>query len=110
MRRSDLDRCQDILAAIAKIERYRAKLAGEDAEMAFDAIVRQFEIIGEAANGIDAETKARAPDIEWNKIVGLRNVAIHEYFRLDSSIIHGVTENYLPDLRIAVERIAGATR
>lgn len=108
MRRSDLDRCHDILGAIAKIERYQAKLAGTDSDMAYDAIVRQLEIIGEAANGIDLESRALASGIEWHKIVGLRNVAIHEYFRLDSSIIRGVIENYLPDLRGAVEFIAGA--
>ncbi|OFV72809.1 hypothetical protein RERY_66250 [Rhodococcus erythropolis] len=68
--------------------------------MAYDAIVRQLEIIGEAANGIDPESRALASGIEWHKIVGLRDVAIHEYFRLDSSIIRGVIENYLPDLRI----------
>jgi uncharacterized protein with HEPN domain len=110
VRRSDLDRCQDILGAITKIERYRAKLTGTDAEMAFDAIVRQFEIIGEAANGIDTGLKALAADIEWSKIVGLRNLAIHEYFRLDPSIIHGVIKNYLPDLRTAVEFLAETTR
>lgn len=78
--------------------------------MAYDAIVRQLEIIGEAANSIDTESRALAPEIEWHKIVGLRNVAIHEYFRLDSSIIRGVIENYLPELRTAVELIASATR
>lgn len=110
MSRSARDRCQDILGAIAKIERYKAKLVGTDADMAFDAIVRQLAIIGEAANSIDIDSKALVPDIEWHKIVGLRNVAVHEYFRVDSSIIHGVIENFLPDLRIAVEFIAGATK
>ena len=73
--------------------------------MAYDAIIRQLEIIGEAANSIDKEAKALAPNIERHKIIGLRNVAIHEYFRVNSSIIHGVIENHLPDLRHAVELI-----
>ena len=100
-----LDRCHDILGAITKIERYRSKLAGTDSEMAYDAIIRQLETIGEAANSIDKEAKALAPNIEWHKIIGLRNIAIHEYLRVNSSIIHGVIENYLPDLRDAVELI-----
>ncbi|NMM91924.1 hypothetical protein B2J88_47930 [Rhodococcus sp. SRB_17] len=106
MSRSNPDRCHDIIEAIGKIERYQTKLSGPDVEMAYDAIVRQLGIIGEAAKSLDSDSKATAPEIEWHKIVGLRNVAIHEYFRLNSSIVHGVVANFLPDLKKAVERIA----
>lgn len=62
---------------LAKNERYRAKLAGIDADMAYDAIVRQLGIIGEAANNIDVDSRALAPNIEWHKIVLGLNRSTH---------------------------------
>ncbi|QQZ19718.1 DUF86 domain-containing protein (plasmid) [Rhodococcus sp. 21391] len=78
--------------------------------MAYDAIVRQLEIIGEAAKALEPDLKAKAPEIEWHKIAGFRNIAAHEYFRVDREIVEGVIDNYLPPLRVAVERIAPGPR
>ncbi|QDQ94777.1 DUF86 domain-containing protein [Rhodococcus sp. WB9] len=105
MSRADRDRLEDILGAIGAVMRYYPKLSGDDRDMAYDAIVRQLEVIGEAANRLDPETKAEAPEIEWHKISGFRNLAIHEYFRVNQSIVEGIVSNYLPHLREAVERI-----
>lgn len=105
MSRGNHDRCRDIVAAIDAVTRYRPKLSGGDSDMAYDAIVRQLEVIGEAARRLDPAVKAKAPEIEWHKIAGFRNIAIHEYFRMNRSIVEGVLENYLPQLREAVERI-----
>lgn len=80
-------------------------MSGDDRDMAHDAIVRQLEAIGEAANRLDPETKAKTPEIEWHKISGFRNLAIHEYFRVNQSIVEGIVINYLPQLRKAIERI-----
>ncbi|QHE70197.1 hypothetical protein GFS60_03777 [Rhodococcus sp. WAY2] len=85
--------------------RYYPNLLGDDRDMAHDAIVRQLEIVGEAANRRDPETKMKAPEIDWYKIAGFRNIAIHEYFRVNQSIVEGIVSNYLPPLREAVERI-----
>ncbi|KAF0959465.1 HepT-like ribonuclease domain-containing protein [Rhodococcus sp. T7] len=80
-------------------------MSGDDRDMAHDAIVRQLEAIAEAANRLDPETKAKTPEIEWHKISGFRNLAIHEYFRVNQSIVEGIVINYLPQLRKAIERI-----
>ena len=80
-------------------------MSGDDRDMAHDAIVRQLEAIAEAANRLDPETKAKTPEIEWHKISGFRNLAIHEYFRVNQSIVEGIVINYLPQLREAIERI-----
>jgi uncharacterized protein with HEPN domain len=73
--------------------------------MAYDATVRNLEIIGEAANRLSDNARAAAPEIPWDKIAGFRNIAVHEYFRLDRSIVEGLISNYLPTLRTAIEKI-----
>lgn len=81
------------------------KLGGADGDMAYDAVVRKLEVIGEAANRLTSAAKAAAPDIEWHKISGFRNIAIHEYWRLNPAVVEAIAINYLPPLRDAVARI-----
>jgi len=54
---------------------------------------------------IPPETRDEYPDIPWKKIVGLRNILIHEYFGIDIEIIWDVVENHLGNLKIEVQRI-----
>lgn len=58
-------------------------------------MIRNFEIIGEASNKVPEEIKNEYPEIEWKKIIGLRNRIIHEYFGVDNSIIWFIIENEL---------------
>jgi len=58
-------------------------------------VIRNFEIIGEASNKVPEEIKNEYPEIEWKKIIGLRNRIIHEYFGVDNSIIWFIIENEL---------------
>lgn len=85
------------------------KLGGVDGDMAYDAVVRKLEVIGEAANRLTADAKVLAPEIEWHKISGFRNIAIHEYWRLNPAVVEAIALNYLPPLRTAVEKIASST-
>jgi uncharacterized protein with HEPN domain len=48
-----------------------------------DAVLRNLEIVGEAAKGLSAETRSRAPEIPWRRIGGMRDVLIHSYFGVD---------------------------
>lgn len=105
MSRNSLARCYDIIEAIGKIRTYEPKMNGPDSEMALDAIVRQLAIIGEAASRLDPPDRTLAQHIQWRKIIGLRNIAVHEYFRVDPVIIQGVVTDYLPDLLNATEKI-----
>ena len=57
------------------------------------AIVRELEVIGEAANKLSSETRERFPSIPWTKIVGMRNRLIHGYFDVDYSIVRHKNEN-----------------
>jgi uncharacterized protein with HEPN domain len=63
------------------------------------AIVKWLEIIGEAANHITDDTKSKFPDVEWQKMIGLRNLVVHEYFRIDYEIIWDAATNFLPELK-----------
>jgi uncharacterized protein with HEPN domain len=93
----------DILEAAAKIRDYTTgfdypRFAADGRTQ--DAVVRNLEIIGEAAGRLPDEAKAGAPDIEWRKIVGLRKVLAHEYFGVTLPMIWGVWEHRINDLAL----------
>ena len=92
----------DIRESIARIERYSAGLdrAGFEAdEKTVDAVVRNLEIIGEAARQLPEDFTRRNPQIEWRKIAGLRNRIVHDYFGLDLEIIWQIIRSDLPALK-----------
>ena len=81
---------EDMLDATNKIFTYTKGLSYEQFisdNKTIDATVRNFEIIGEAANRIPNDFKFTHPEIEWRRIIGLRNRIIHEYFGIDYLIV-----------------------
>jgi len=80
----------DMEEAIRKIQNYTGKLSYEnfaDDNMVIDAVIRNFEIIGEAAGHIPLEIQIQYPAIPWRQIKSMRNIMIHEYFGVDLEII-----------------------
>ena len=71
----------------------------------FDAVVRNLEIIGEAAKHIPAEVQARYPDVEWRSIAGLRDIVAHEYFGIDEDILWDIIMHQVPALLTQVRQI-----
>lgn len=71
----------------------------------FDAVLRNLEIMGEAANLLPRELRERNSEIEWNRIVGLRNRLIHGYFGVDAAIVWHITRYELPSLVTAIHNI-----
>ena len=67
-------------------------------EKTIDAVVRNFEIIGEAANRVPDNFKLDHPEIEWRRMTGLRNRIIHEYFGVDYTTIWKIKEENIPEL------------
>ena len=70
-----------------------------------DAVVRNFEIIGEAAKNVPEEIKSSYPEVPWKKTIGLRNLISHEYFGLDYEMLWKVASESLPDNKNDVENI-----
>lgn len=64
-----------------------------------DAVIRNFEIIGEAAKRGSAELKSQHPRIEWKNMAGMRDKLIHDYIEVDYSIVWATIELYLPQLK-----------
>jgi len=65
--------------------------------MVVDAVVRNFEIIGEASNNLPDEIKDKYSEIPWRKMYGLRNLVSHEYFGIDYEMIWEIAKKNLPD-------------
>lgn len=70
--------------------------------MIMDAVIRNIEIIGEAANNIPAEMRRQYPDISWSRIVGMRNIISHEYFGVLPDIIWKTVKKDIPKLKRAL--------
>ncbi|WP_406660397.1 DUF86 domain-containing protein [Methanolobus sp. ZRKC3] len=91
-----------MFAAINKIQKYVQDLSFEDFledDMRIDAVLRNLEVIGEAAGNIPLEVRNSYPHIQWKKIVGLRNILIHEYFGVDLEIVWDIIESNLENLK-----------
>ena len=101
-------RVDDILDAIARIERYVEGLTFDQFktdQKTVDAVVRNLEIIGEAVRHLSAEHDSLSGDIRWMDAAGMRNILIHEYFGVDISIVWQTVVDDLPALRLAVRRL-----
>jgi len=104
----DKIRLQHIIDAIDEIESY---VVGADFNKFKDnsmmrfACIKQMEIIGEASNHISEGVKSKFSYIEWRQIVGMRNVFVHEYFGVDTSIIWEIIKEDLPDLKVKIAEV-----
>lgn len=70
-----------------------------------DAVIRNFEIIGEATKHLSNEFRDKYPKIEWKKIAGLRDKLIHDYIGVDLWAVWGIVENVLPELEDSINNI-----
>ena len=101
-------RVEDILTCIAKIREYTRNMSYEqfsgDARTV-DAVIRNLEVIGEAAGRIPLEIQEKYPEIAWLEMRGMRNIITHEYFGVSLPIIWQAIERDLAPLAEGLERL-----
>ncbi len=106
MSREEFMYLQDIVASCDKVLRFTKKFHLSDLiqdEKTYDAVVRNLEIIGEAAKHISEDIRAQITDIEWRKIAGMRDMLAHAYFGIDNDILWDVVKNKVPQLAEATK-------
>ena len=100
LRRWDI-RINDILLAISRIQEYTRSYNYQrfsDDSKTVDAVVRNLEIIGEAARHVPDEIMAEHPEIPWRDMADMRNLLSHEYFGVNDKIVWETVQNDLPAL------------
>jgi uncharacterized protein with HEPN domain len=63
-----------------------------------DAVVRNLQVIGEAADRLPSDFKAKHPGVDWKRVRGFRNRLVHEYFGIDYSIVWNIIDKNLDEL------------
>lgn len=94
--------------AAEKILKYTQGLSFEDFladEKTIDAVVRNFEIIGEASLRIDEDFRLENPQIEWRKLRGFRNRIVHDYFGIDYEIVWTILTQDLEELVFQLDQL-----
>ena len=99
---------QDILDSCHKIMAYTQDMSYGDFikdSKTIDAVIRNFEIIGEAANRLPDSFKDLHAQIDWHRIRGFRNRIVHDYMGIDYGIVWEIRDQYLQQLVIALEKL-----
>lgn len=107
-KRADIDSLNDIKEAIRRINIYIENLSYEEFLKDLkteDAVVRNLEIIGEAAKNISEELKREYSQIPWKDLAGVRDRLIHHYFGVNFDIVWNVAKKELPGIILQVEEI-----
>ncbi len=92
---------EDIIESANKIIAYTDNMSFDEFtndSKTIDAVIRNFEVIGEAANRLPDEYKEENKFIDWHKIRGFRNRIVHDYMGIDYSIVWEIRNNYLFEL------------
>lgn len=102
------DYLNDIRTAIVEVEEFTRSMTFEEFtadKKTVNAVIRSLEVLGEATKGVPATYRRKHPDIPWSKMVGMRDVLIHDYMGVDLKTVWKVAMERLPELRILLEEL-----
>jgi uncharacterized protein with HEPN domain len=105
--------CQDILESGEAIQSYVQGMAIDvfvQDRMRYSAVIREFEIIGEAVGKLSEQLKGGYPEIPWQDIKDFRNLLAHEYFGVDLEIVWNTIRDDLPLLLEAVRKLVSSIK
>jgi uncharacterized protein with HEPN domain len=107
-----MQRDREFLLDILEAAKLAVSYVGEKSKENFlkdiqcqDAVVRRFEIIGEASRRISEDKRVSYPELPWGEMIAMRNVMIHEYDDVDFTVVWETVKNNLPSLIESLERI-----
>ncbi len=105
--RDDRERLLDIQEAIERIEKYavRGREVFERDELIQTWVLHHLQMIGEAVRALSPELTQTHAEVAWSKIVGMRNILVHNYFNIDAAIVWAVIENDLPVLNQQINEL-----
>ncbi len=98
----------DILEAIKRIKKYTDELTFDKFTQdikTIDAVIRNFEIIGEATKHITDEVRKEYPDVPWKIMAGMRDKLIHEYFGVKLGVLWETIKKRLPEVKPLIEEV-----
>jgi len=99
---------QDMLSAFESIEAFVCGMTYAeflDDDKTSSAVIRKFEIVGEAAKGVSEEFRKRYSDVPWRDMAGMRDRLIHLYFGVDYELVWSTIKEHLPDLKKVLNQI-----
>ncbi len=105
-------RLEHILEAINRLQTHAGNLSKNELErdvMRYYGIVKNIEIIGEAARMLTDQFKRSYTEVNWRVIANMRNFLVHEYFRVDSDVVWSVIHKDIVELKQQVERYLAET-
>ena len=104
----DSGRLEHILIAIGNVQKFLEGKTFEDLcqdKILFYAVVKNIEIVGEAANNLTKEIQIQHPEVQWKDVISMRHVLVHDYYSIDARTAWQTAQENLPQLKEQIEKI-----
>ena len=99
---------KDIIAAMESIEGFVEGMSFEELmqdDKTASAVIRKFEIVGEATKRLSDELKEEHPEIPWKRMAGMRDRLIHAYFGVDYKLVWEAIKAEVPSMKLKLQEV-----